>query len=302
VSVEQSLGTTQTFSVSYVGAIGRRLLRQEWFTPNALFPDVYVTRNAATSDYHALQLQFQRRLSRGLQATASYTWSHSIDNVSTESFLNTPAGSLDPEIDRGPSDFDVRHYAAAAATYDVPSPMMNRFLRAVFSDWSVDTILRARSATPVRVLQKGNLGWLFGVSGVARPNLIPGVPLYIYDSTSPGGKRINPAAFANAVPGQQGTLGRNAVRGFPASQVDFALRRRFALREGMHLQLRAEFFNIFNHPNFAIVGLATRFGRPEFGRANYMLNQALGSDATGLNQRYQLGGPRSIQLAAKLQF
>jgi hypothetical protein len=302
VAIERSFGNAQTISATYVGAAGRRLLRQELINPNALFTDVFVTRNTATSDYDALEVQFQRRLSRGLQAMASYTWSHSIDIASTESSVNTPAASLDPKIDRGNSDFDVRHSVAAAVTYDLPSPGNDRFLRAIFGHWSMDSMLRARSATPIYIIQKPGLGPLFGVFGVTRPNLILNVPLYINDPTAPGGKRINPAAFANAPTGQQGSLGRNAVRAFPVSQMDFAVRRRFALREGLHLQLRAEFFNLFNHPNFAIVTPADRFGRPDFGRANSMLNQALGFDATGLNQRYQLGGPRSIQFAAKLQF
>jgi hypothetical protein len=301
-AIERSFGKAQTISATYVGAAGRRLLRQELINPNALFTNVFVTRNTASSDYDALEVQFQRRLSRGLQAMASYTWSHSIDIASAESSVNTAAASLDPKIDRGDSDFDVRHSVAAAVTYDLPGPENDRLLRAVFGHWSVDSMLRARSAAPIYIIQKPALGPLFGVFGVTRPNRILNVPLYISDPTAPGGKRINPAAFANAPTGQQGSLGRNAVRAFPVSQVDFAVRRRFALREGLHLQLRAEFFNLFNHPNFAIVTPADRFGRPDFGRANFMLNQALGFDATGLNQRYQLGGPRSIQFAAKLQF
>src|SRR5262249_9900077 len=75
VTLEQSIGPNQTVSASYVGAAGRRLLRRETIvTPTSLF--IITTRNTATSDYHALQLQFQRRLSRGLQALAAYTWSH----------------------------------------------------------------------------------------------------------------------------------------------------------------------------------------------------------------------------------
>jgi hypothetical protein len=138
------------------------------------------------------------------------------------------------------------------------------------------------------------------VVGLNRPNLILGVPLYIYDESLPGGRRINPAAFAEVSTGQQGSLGRNVLRAFPVSQLDFAVRRQFALHEGLRLQVRAEFFNIFNHPNFAPP--ADVFGRPAFGRSQGMLNQSLGFDATGLNARYQLGGPRSIQLVAKLQF
>jgi hypothetical protein len=95
-------------------------------------------------------------------------------------------------------------------------------------------------------------------------------------------------------------LGRNTLSAFPASQVDLAVRRQIPLLERVRLQIRAEFFNIFNHPNFAPP--ETFWGRATFGISKSMLNQAFGFGDTGLNQRYQFGGPRSIQLAAKLQF
>src|SRR5207253_3500996 len=103
------------------------------------------------------------------QAMASYTWAHSIDIASTESLVNTPAANLDPKVDRGNSDFDVRHSVAAAVTYDLPSPRSARVLRAVFGHWSMDSMLRARSATPVYIIQRP-VTPLFGVFGVTRPN------------------------------------------------------------------------------------------------------------------------------------
>jgi hypothetical protein len=163
-AIEHALGNAQTITASYVGAAGRRLLRRELLRPNALFTDVHVTRNEATSDYNALQLQYQRSLSHGLQALASYAWSHSIDIGSTESALNTPTAKLDPKRDRGNSDFDVRHSLAAATTYDIPGLKNNRFPGLLLADWSVDLIMRARSATPVTVIQAPFLGGpLFGV-------------------------------------------------------------------------------------------------------------------------------------------
>ena len=300
VSSEQALGHAQAVSVSYVAAAGRRLLRKELLRPNALFGDVYVNRNLASSDYHSLQIQFQRRLVRGFQAMASYTWSHSIDNASTESLYSIPGAKLDPDIDRGNSDFDVRHSFSAATTYDLPSPEDNRFLGALFGHWSVDSILRMHTAPPVWVTERPFLNPLFGVIGLTRPNVIEGVPLYLYDKSYPGGKRINPAAFINSTADRQGSLGRNVLRGFPVSQLDLAVRRKFALGEGIDLHIRAEFFNAFNHPNFGPP--VDVFGRPAFGLSQSMLNQSLGFDNTGLNPRYQLGGPRSIQFAAKIQF
>ena len=100
----------------------------------------------------------------------------------------------------------------------------------------------------------------------------------------------------------QRTLGRNSLRGFPASQVDFTLRRKFNLTETINLQLGADFFNVFNHPNFA--SPYGYFGDFFFGESLGTLGQSLGSGggSGGLNRLYQIGGPRSIQLALKLQF
>lgn len=298
VALERSLGVNQTLSVSYVGAAGRRLLRQEYLVnPNANFTDLFVTRNSASSDYHALQSQFQRRLSRGLQALASYTWSHSIDTVSLESSLNPLAAGIDPSRDRGSSDFDLRHSFSAAATYDIPDLARGGLLSPVLRSWAVDGLLRINSAPPFTPLVGGRS--LFGLFGATRPDLIPNVPLYVNDPAAAGGRIINRAAFAFPPVGQQGTLGRNVLRGFSISQLDLALSRRFGLGERFKLQLRGEAFNVFNHPNFGQP--VTRINNPNFGRSLSMLNKSLGFDA-GLNPLYQIGGPRSIQLAVRLQF
>lgn len=107
-TAEQSFGSDQTLTTSYVAAVGRRLARLERLDrPNSNFSGfVNLTRNGATSDYHALQVQFQRRQSRGLQALASYTWPHSIDNASSDSSSEAPLVTINLEQERGPSDFD----------------------------------------------------------------------------------------------------------------------------------------------------------------------------------------------------
>ncbi len=298
VAIEGSLGKHQSIQASYVGAAGRRLLRQGYLAnPNLNFTDLFVTRNAAVSDYHALQVQFNRRLSRGLQTLTSYTWSHSIDTVSLESSLNILSTGYDPSRDRGSSDFDIRHTLSAAATYDIPRLHGNRLLRAIVNSWVVDAILRVNSAPPVNPIAGGRP--LFGLFGSTRPDLVPNVPLFVKDPTVAGGRRINRAAFNLPPANQQGTLGRNVLRAFPVSQVDTALARLFTITERWKLQLRAEAFNVFNHPNFAPPVL--RINSPTFGTSTSMLNKSLGFDA-GLNPLYQIGGPRSIQLAARLGF
>jgi len=192
----------------------------------------------------------------------------------------------------------VRHSFSAAVTYDVPIPTVSRLAAPLISDWSFDAIFRARTPTPVDLI--ANSLPLFGVSQVTRPDLIASVPLYVNDPTVAGGRLINKAAFATPPTGQQGTLGRNSVRGFSLSQLDFALRRKFTLRERLNLQLRADFFNVFNHPNF---GDPVNFlGNPLFGQSLQMLGRDLGGGDGGFSPIYQIGGPRSIQLALKLQF
>ncbi|HKR85586.1 MAG TPA: TonB-dependent receptor, partial [Terriglobales bacterium] len=123
VALEQSIGNSQSLSLTYVGAAGRDLLRgTKLVNVNPDFQTVIVNDNSATSDYHALQIKFQRRLSRGLQALASYSWSHSIDIASTDAANNrtTPDTLANPEVDRGDSDFDIRHSFTTGLTYDLP--------------------------------------------------------------------------------------------------------------------------------------------------------------------------------------
>jgi hypothetical protein len=138
-----------------------------------------------------------------------------------------------------------------------------------------------------------------------RPDLVPGVPLYLDDPSVAGGRRINRAAFDAVTPTaarRQGTLGRNALRGFPLWQIDLALRRQFNFTERFNLQLRAEAFNLFNHPNFGNPIGNLRSGL--FGQSTSVLGRSLGSGGLsgGFNPLFQIGGPRSMQLAIKLNF
>lgn len=299
-AAEQSIGRNQTITASYVAAAGRRLLAQQRFNlsgVNPRFPTLRLMTNDASSDYHSLQIQAQRRLARGLQALGSYTWSHAIDTVSTDVFASSSV------LIRGNSDFDVRHNVAAAVTYDIPGGNANSFANAITRGWGVDTRFNARTALPV--LTSGNTynitsGTLIdpstGQQVARRANLIAGVPVYLNDPSVPGGRIINRAAFSVPLTGQQGTLGRNIIRGFPFWQVDMAVRRRFKLTDKLALQFRAEAFNVLNHPNFGTI--QTSLTSPTFGRATEMLNTRL----SGLNPLYQIGGPRSMQFALKLQF
>jgi len=318
VAWEQSLGSRQTVSLNYIGAAGRDLLRNtDLISPNSNFFLIGVTTNSATSDYHALQVKFERRLSQGLQALASYTWSHSIDIASTDAFanyLNTPSSVANPNIDRGNSDFDIRHSFTAGVTYNVPSPAWNNVAHAALGGWSVDAFIFARTAPPVDVLS--GIVFADGIALYPRPNIVPGIPFYLYGSQYPGGKALNntpnqggpgckapgKGPFCPPPTGTQGDFGRNVLRGFGAAQADLAFQRQFHLTERMQLRFRGEFFNIFNHPNFGPP--TNNLTSPLFGYSTATLASSLGSGGAngGLNPLYQIGGPRSIQLALKLQF
>ena len=302
-ALEQSLGSSQSLSATYVGAVGRDLLRvTDLVSPNPDFGYVNVTSNTATSNYNALQLKFERRLSHGLQALASYTWSHSIDIASTDAlanYLNTPSSVANPNIDRGNSDFDIRHAFTAGVTYNLPSSESNNITHAVLGGWSVDSFIFARTAPPVDVVS--GLVIADGIDLYPRPDVVPGVPLVLYGSQYPGGKAFNSAAFTAPPTGQQGDFGRNVLRGFGAWQADVAFQRQFRLTEKMGLRFRGEFFNLFNHPNFGSPN--NNLTSPLFGQSTQTLASSLaGGDNAGFNPLYQIGGPRSIQLALKLVF
>ena len=295
VALEQSIGNNQSISATYVGAIGRKLLRvTNLFNVNPNFEFIAFTDNSATSDYNALQIKFQRRLSRGLQALGSYSWSHSIDIASTDAIatnINTPGQIANANVDRGNSDFDIRYAVTAGLTYELPG---------LLSGWSISSFFFARSAPPVNIV--GGSFFAAGTQLAPRPNINAGVPLEIHGSQFPGGKVFNRAAFSGAPAGTQGNLGRNVLRGFGAWQADVGVQRQFHLTERFALRFRAEFFNIFNHPNF---GNPTNvLTSPLFGRSTQTLANSLGSGGAngGFNPLYQLGGPRSIQFALKLQF
>jgi outer membrane receptor protein involved in Fe transport len=301
LALEQQLGAAQSLSITYVGSVGRRLFYERDFSqPNANFNNISLLLDGATADYHSLQLQIKRELSRGLQALASYSWAHAIDMDSSAVDL---AGLF-----RGPANFDIRHAFTAAVSYEVPKAHWNAVSRSILQNWTVELPFHAQSASPVDLVG----GFIILPDGEffqTRPDVVPGQPVYINDSTAPGRRRINPMAFTpppidpnTGMSSRQGDLGRNAIRGLAFWQMDLALLRNFRLKDRLTLQFRSEFFNIFNHPNF---GPPVRdLGDPNFGIPINTFAQSLGSGGAdeGFNPLYQLGGPRSVQFALKVQF
>jgi hypothetical protein len=302
VAVEKSLGS-QALSMTYLGQVGSRLLRNEQSpTPNGNFSpgtSFVLTRNGDTSDYNALQIQFRRAMAARLQALLNYTWSHSIDTSSGDTGFVVPGALFSPAGERGSSDFDVRHAFTAGFVYEVPAVQTSRPLAAVINGWTLESTASVRSGLPVPI---STFVPVSGNVNLTRPDLVPGQPIWLSGTQFPGGQALNPAAFAIPTTLRQGTLGRNAISGFPFAQLDLSLTRKFTLTERIHLLFETNGFNILNHPNFSNFGGAfgnvTDPANPLFGIATQMVNQGIG----GLNALYQMGGPRSLQLSLKLGF
>jgi Carboxypeptidase regulatory-like domain/TonB dependent receptor/TonB-dependent Receptor Plug Domain len=316
VALEKSFGRAQSASLTYVGQAGRDLLRQEGIdTPNANFSGPFdLTRNNARSNYNALQIQFRRPLSNHVQALVNYTWSHSLDNASNDTIPAVSSAVIPAGNDYASSDFDVRHSFSGALTVNIPAAGKKGPLQELTKDWSIDTVIVARSGFPFN-------GSILGtqIAGAnPRANRVQGQPLYVHGAqcaqifgpvsqggngsllageSCPGGKGLNPAAFAVPADGQQGTERRNDIPGFGLTEIDFSLSRKFPITERLDLQFRADAFNLFNHPNFANPEAFIGFG-PSFLLSSQMLNQSIG----GLDSLFQEGGPRSLQISLKLAF
>jgi hypothetical protein len=313
IAVEQSLGEAQTFTIGYIGAADRRLIASEDIAnPNANFASAFLVANAATSNYQALQTQFRRSLSRGLQALISYTWSHSIDEGSYGAYDN--GGFTAISANRASSDSDFRHVFSTAVTYEPPAMKKIAVTRALTGGWSLDDILTIRSGQPIDIIDENFTGLEHeNLTAVIHPDVVPGQPFYLTGPQYPGRKALNISAFQNPptvndpvlgpVPTRQGNLGRNALRALGLKQWDFAVHRDFHIYDSLKLQFRGELFNIVNHPNFAPFNnqFQTNGSNPYFGVATEMQSQFLGT-VSGQNPLYTPGGPRSGELALKLVF
>lgn len=303
--IEQPLGTSDSFSLTYVGSAGRKLGRVESLLPavsgNPNFTRIDLVSSNAYSDYNSLQAQWKRRMSHHLQGLVSYTWSKSLDTSSDDSNTNflPPSNRYTASTDRGPSSFDSRQTFTGSVTYEIPSFSSNRAAKAIFGGFALDSIVRARTALPVLVVTgRDALG--LGITTVSRPDYVGGQPLYLYGDGYPGGWVFNRNAFDATTPqaqGRQGTLGRNVLRGFGLKQVDLSLRRHFRISERFGADLRADAFNLLNTPNFGNPsGVMTN---ANFGRTTAILSTGV---TGGQNPQFQIGGPRSVQLGLRLQF
>ncbi len=296
VALEKSIGEKQVISATYVGQAGRKLLRNEaQYQPNMNFASAFELEvNDSFSNFDALQLQYRRPLSKSIQALLNYSLSHSLDNSSDDVVTAVPNLIISAARDYASSTFDVRQSFSGALHFDAPHLERSGFLSALTRHWSLDTVIVARTGFPFNavVFSTAPGGWAF-----SRPDLVPGQPFWVSTPQAPGGKSLNPNAFAIPQTVRQGTEGRNDIGGFGLTQVDISVGRKFSITERLNLQFRADAFNALNHPNFT-----NPYGYVEYGSAflssSAMLNNGLG----GLSPLFQEGGPRSLQLSLKLAF
>lgn len=240
--------------------------------------------STAQSSYNSLQMSLTRRLSKGLQFLASYTYAKSLDNASGGSdsagevrdTINIAGNQLDNRANRGVSDFDRTHRFVLSYLWDLPRPAFETGSttgRLFFSNWQVAGIITAMSGLPIDIID-GGAGSFYGLSGgnnaFVRPSWAPGATTSTATTNVPTGYFFNPLAFVRpivlagqVIPSSNGTatagatgtdfgnVGRNVLRGPRQTNVDFSVIKRFPFRESKNIELRAEFFNLFNHANFA---------------------------------------------------
>lgn len=254
-------------------------------------------KSAGSSNYNSLQTSLTQRLSHGLEFIVNYTYSKALGNASSadlgsqnnDGFRN----SLYPNEEYGPLDFDVRHRFVASYLYDLPFGKGQRFATGIsaidhiIDNWNWSGIVTLSTGTWFTVTD-GNAN--FGNSdGQQRPDYVPGVKA----TSTPciPGTFFNTCAFQNPAEGSLGDVSINSIEGPGEKNVDFALLKKISLGQSRRLEIRAEAFNVFNHPNF-------QFAAP--GPQNSINSTVMGTPTFG----YLTGAlaPRLLQFAAKIYY
>jgi hypothetical protein len=256
-----------------------RLSTSSPINPNAQVLNITEISNVGNSNYNALWLTANKRLSRGLQFNASYTYSKSIDYNSLNSQGVVVQNSYDIRNDRGLSDFDARHRFVINALYELPLKGSR-----LVDGWQLGTIVQLQSGNPVNLVTNNNT--FTGVNNTLRPDLVG--PIVILED--PNRWFLTSAFVAPTVPTTHfGSLGRNVVIGPGFQNVDFSVLKNTNISESLRVQFRTEIFDLFNHANFGQPGRVV--GTPTFG---VITNTRF---ATG-----DSGSSRQLQFALKLIF
>jgi hypothetical protein len=214
----------------------------------------------AQSFYNGLQVSLKKRFSHGFQLQSSYTWSKNIDD-STTGVAQTdfvPGGNgvtsqpYNPKADRGLSSLDVGQTLVINGIYALPSPAKG-VASAVLGGWQVASIFTANSGAPFSIyISNRNAPDQSRSTGTQHPDLVAGTPFSSITTGNPNAY-ITLSDFYLPPAGFYGDAGRNIAIGPKLFNLDFSLQKNTPLRfrEGTSLEFHADFFNLFNHPNFA---------------------------------------------------
>jgi hypothetical protein len=243
--------------------------------PGATLGNITQVESTGFSNYQALALSASKRLSRGLLFDTSYTWSKSLDTNSLNSSNFNVQDGYDIPNQYGLSDFDARHRFVLSATYQLP------FTGSAWTrGWQVATIVQSQSGNPVNIVTSN--ATLNGVPNTVRPDLV--APIRIIGSVD---QWFDPASFAAV--NRFGNLGRNVVIGPAFHNTDLSISKLLTLGSRYRVQLRADAFDVFNHPNFGPPG-------------NVVGSQTFGKISRTRLPTGEAGSSRQIQLVAKLFF
>ena len=295
--------------------------------PRTAYPNLFYVnqeQSSANSIYNALQASLHVNAWHGLSLQANYVWSHSIDNASDlEDFIPNaaqPNNSLAPQLERGNSNFDIRQRFSLNFSYQLPKFAGD--YGKLKNGWGMDGVLNLQDGQPFNLNYNFQGDYSGSGEGFDRPDVVG--PIQYGNSAA---NFLNLASFAvpctfgnttaitasgdsNCLAGTRhfGNLGRNQLQGPSFKEFNFSLFKDTQITERVNLQLRAEFFNLFNHPNFAnpvlpnFIADAGVNGISSTGRGigSYALT-ATGDVGIG-NPFLGGGGPRGIQFAAKITF
>ena len=254
-----------------------RLSASDPFLPNVRLGNMTERDSSSNSNYNALWVTANKRMSQGLQFNASYTFSHSIDDASRNNNGIVVPDSLHIGSGRGSSDFDARHRFVVSAIYDLPFKG-NR----IVTGWELAPIVTLQSGNPYDIVVSSST--ITGVGNTVTP-IVTG-PIVV--TGNPFGQWVLPSSFA--IPTTTlGTLGRNAIVGPDFKNLDLALAKNTKLTERINLQIRCDAFDLFNHPNF---------GQP--GRI--LPSSSFGTINSTRFPTGDSGSSRQLQVAAKIQF
>jgi hypothetical protein len=264
--------------------------------------------NDGNTDYNGLDLSLRRRMSNGFAYAVNYTYSHGLANFQDNlTGGSTPSNAYNYGAEMSNSPFDIRHRFVSNFTWDLPIGKGKRFLSDnglasnLIGGWQVNGIVTLQTGTPFTVTTP-DLSFT-GSNHASYPNCV-GDP-FAGATSDPAsytttGFFINPAAFAFPAKGTFGNCRPRAFHGPGIQTTDLSLFKMFRMSERFQWQFRAEFFNAFNHPNFATPNASFTAANSgpggSFGKVSNTLNPILGTGSGGP------GDPREIQLALKLYF